>query len=265
MNEYQQCHDFALILIQEASIFLLEQKKQGFETTAKGGDVRDMVTTVDLVVNDFLIERVAQKYPEHSIYSEEGSGDNTRKEWQWVLDPIDGTSHFARGRMLYSISIGLLHRNQAVINVVRAVETGDVYSWYEGGSVVQNGKEYTTSEQTDLRGAQVALRSGRNIDLAEWGGRSYTALIKEKVKVFNFGSSALDLCYLAIGSLDGVVYGGITTKDIAGSVAMITAAGGVVTDAEGNAITITDQPQKIYAAATTELNEQMRNLLEHQN
>ena len=80
-----------------------------------GGDIQ---TKTDLAVEEFVISRLLEAFPEHGALSEESGERNADAEYVWVLDPIDGTRHFTSGIPLYSISLALRHRDQFVLGVV---------------------------------------------------------------------------------------------------------------------------------------------------
>ena len=97
-------YDFIISTIKEAGELLVSETEKGFEVSSKGGDTRNVLTEVDLKVDEFLKNKIKEKYPEEKIYSEEG-GDSFTEGSIWSLDPIDGTSNFARAIPHFAIVV----------------------------------------------------------------------------------------------------------------------------------------------------------------
>ena len=254
-------YNFTVHLIKAAGRLLEEKKKETFAVSFKGGNPKDIVTSLDLEINDFITSHINEAYPEHSIYSEEaavvaGNG------YQWAIDPIDGSASFARSIPQYSISIGLLKDGIPVLGAVLDPVAGELFSFKKGEGAWLNGEPISPSKHTELRSCFILLAAGRRPEQVDWAGESLKRLLRNANKTKNFGSSAMWLCYLAAGRVDGVIAGTFSAKDIAAAVGILTEVGGVLTGADGRSIAMSSAVQRVYAANNESIGTQLRELLE---
>lgn len=255
-------YDFIIAKVREAGDILLAARDAGFETHIKKGDARDIVTSVDIAVNDFLKKEIAAAFPGDSIYSEEG-GAATASSRLWIIDPIDGSANFSRGIPHFAICAGLMERGVPVIGIVFNPVTRELFSFKKGGGAFLNGKPIYVSDISELKDAQIFLHAGRKQEVWKWGGESYAKLLEHARKTTNLASSSLDTCFVAAGRAQGNIYGMLSTLDIAPALGILYEAGGVASNAKGEPLVYSQEPQRIYMASNRHMLEQLRNLLEH--
>lgn len=241
MNPY----DFAIQKVVEAGELLLRARDAGFETMIKGGDSRDIVTSVDREVNEFLVSAIKETFPSHRIYSEEGGGCETGSDEEWTIDPIDGSANFARGIPHFSVCLGLLKGGVPIVGAVYNPITRELFSFKKGDGAFLNGKPIHVSQETELKKSTVLLRAGRNPDSWDWGGASYTKLLGAVNKSGNYGGSALDACFVAAGRIEANVYGSLTTLDIASAIGILLEAGGRIVNEKGETIAFSKEPSRV--------------------
>jgi myo-inositol-1(or 4)-monophosphatase len=254
-------YEFLLVTIKEAGKLLLEKRDEGFETMSKGGNPRDIVTSVDVAVNDFIIAKIREKYPAHDIYSEEGGGTDSEREYAWTIDPIDGSANFARGIPHFAVCAGLLHKGEPILGAVYNPVTQELFSFTKGGGAFLNGNQIFVSKITDLADAYVFFHTGRKKELREWGGHSYAALLGAARKTENFAGSSLDACFVAAGRIEANIYGTLSTLDIAAAIGILKEAGGIAANEKGEEISYTKEPQKIFMTNNREVLEQLQKIL----
>lgn len=252
-------YDFIISTIKEAGELLVAEIEKGFEVSSKEGDSRNILTEVDLKVDEFFKNKIKEKYPEEKIYSEEG-GDDFGTLPMWSLDPIDGTSNFARAIPHYAVVMAFVENGEAVVGAVFNPITRELFSFEKGRGVFLNGKEIKASEVKGIKDAYVLLHIGRKENLHDWGLRLQKTLLASAKKNANLGSSALDLAFLASGRVDAVVYGTMTTLDIAVAISMVRFAGGEVYDVSGNPVVLSKEPQQVFATSTRELFEEIASI-----
>ena len=223
----------------------MKKSKEAFEIMTKNNDPRDIVTAVDFEVSNFLINAIKKNFPDHGIYSEESEERKSASEFLWVIDPIDGSSNFARHIPHFAICIGLLQNMIPVAGAVYNPNTRELFSFKKDEGAYLNGKPISVSPVSDLSLAYVFLHAGRKKELWDWGGASYRKLLEHANKTSNFSGSALDTCFVAAGRIEASIYGQLTTMDIAAAIGILLEAGGRVVDNNGEPAALSKTPTKI--------------------
>lgn len=247
--------------IKEAGELLLDLRKKEFSIYIKGEDPKDIVTSVDKKIEKFLINKINNNFPEHSIYSEEGMGKEKSSDLMWVIDPIDGTANFSRGIPHFAVCIGLLKDGVPILGTVYNPVTKELFSFEKGKGAFLNKEEIKVSSITDLKGAHVFLHAGRKEEMREWGGESYKKLLRGAKKTSNLAGSALDACFVAAGRIEASIYGTLSTLDIASAIGILDEAGGFTVDNNGNFPKLDSKPQKIYMANNQKILKSIRELV----
>lgn len=201
--------------------------------TAKG--LRDLVTEADVVAERLILERIRARFPTHGIVSEESAphlafGDGTF----WAVDPLDGTSNFARGLPLFSVSVAALQGGRPVAGVIHEPMAGHTFRARRGGGAWLDGAPARVSRVDRLLSAMVGLDWGRAqedrlkvLARVQWVG--------PEVGVFRtLGSAALGLAYVAVGWLDAYFHLALGPWDTAAGALLVEEAGGRVTQVDGS-------------------------------
>lgn len=197
----------------------------------------DFVSEVDKAAEDAIIKILLDAYPNHSILAEEsGSRGNTHKpEYQWIIDPLDGTTNFLHGFPKYSVSIALLHRGALTQAVVYDPVKDELFTATRGGGAFLNDHRIRVSKRVQLGecliGTGFPFRDFTHMD-------AYLAIFRDMIPktagIRRPGSAALDLAYVAAGRYDGFWETGLAPWDIAAGCLLILEAGGMVGNFEGN-------------------------------
>ncbi len=201
----------------------------GLERTEK--DDKSFVTKADTEAEELIVSLIRERFPDHGILGEEGSEVNPEAEYQWVIDPIDGTRNFTNGIPLFAVSIAVLYRGEPVIGVVYNPATGSLYAAEKGKGATFNGSPMRVSVQEAKKGL-VTFGPGQG-DAKEklrtffQNGESYFRSVRY------LGCTALELAYVARGGTEGFVCIGLKPWDYAAGRLLILEAGGTITDYEG--------------------------------
>ncbi|MDB5194425.1 MAG: Inositol-phosphate phosphatase [Parcubacteria group bacterium] len=249
----QNRYDFIISTVTEAGELVLSSKEKHLEISAKGGDSRDVLTNVDLEVNIFVTNKIKELFPGEMIYSEETEGGIAGQAAYWSIDPIDGTSNFARNIPHYATVISYIENGEAVVGAIYNPVTRELYSFEKEKGAFLDGKPIRVTDISALKDAYILLHIGRKTEVREWGLNLQKYFLEHAKKNTNLGSSALDLAFLASGRVDAVIYGTMTTADIAIATALVREAGGEVYDIAGAPITLADTPQQIIGTSTRAL------------
>ncbi|KKB61428.1 inositol monophosphatase [Robbsia andropogonis] len=195
----------------------------------------DFVTEVDKSAERAIIDILLGAYPSHSVLAEESGTTDNRSEYQWVIDPLDGTSNFIHGFPYYCVSIALLHRGVVTEAVVYDPNRNDLYTATRGSGAFLNEKRIRVGRRDRLADGLIATGFPFK-DLA--GLKHYMQLFVEMTKscagLRRPGAAALDLANVAAGRLDGFFEQGLSPWDVAAGSLLITEAGGLVGNYLGN-------------------------------
>lgn len=195
----------------------------------------DFVTQVDLKAEEVIIETLQQSYPKHGIIAEENGRFNEDSEYQWIIDPLDGTTNFMHGFPQYAVSIGLQLKGRMEIAVVFDPVKNELFSAARGDGAQLNGRRLRTTQQKGLKGALLGtgfpFKQPQHLDTYL---ETFKAVHPETAGIRRAGSAALDLAYVAAGRLDGFWEIGLSPWDMAAGVLLVREAGGIVTDFSGD-------------------------------
>ncbi len=157
-NTLQQFHNFTLELILESNEILLENFAS---ITFEHKNTNDLVTKVDLEVEEFYRTRIQKQYPEHSFYGEENGGEVNSNGYTWLVDPLDGTNNYAIGIPVFGTAITLLHNNKVVISVISCPFVNKIYSGILEQGVFFNAQKY--SKPTFQSSKRISILVGYDI------------------------------------------------------------------------------------------------------
>jgi myo-inositol-1(or 4)-monophosphatase len=202
--------------------------------TVRHKSLNDLVSEVDRAAEAAIIDTLQTAYPGHAILAEE-RGASGQSEHVWVIDPLDGTTNYLHGFQQYSVSVALLHKGVITHGVIYDPCRNDLYTATRGRGAYLNDKRLRVSRREKLIDALIGtgfpFRMFEHLD-------AYASMLKELMTktagVRRAGSAALDLANVAAGRLDGFWEIGLAPWDMAAGCLMITEAGGLVGDLEGN-------------------------------
>ncbi|MFO7445976.1 MAG: inositol monophosphatase family protein [Ignavibacteriaceae bacterium] len=199
----------------------------------------DLVTEVDKASEKIITDFIRKKYPEHGILAEEGGESLTGAEYRWVIDPIDGTTNFAHGLPIFSVSIGIQKNGETIAGVVYDVMQDVVYSAEKGSGSYANGKKILVSKNDILRHGVLVTGFPYNISANPDSALDiFVALTKSARGIRRLGSAAIDLCYVACGVFDAFWEVHLHPWDMCAGMLLVEEAGGIITDFHGNKIDI---------------------------
>jgi myo-inositol-1(or 4)-monophosphatase len=203
----------------------IEQKKE----------FNNLVSYVDKEAEKRLVAVLKKLLPQAGFVTEEGTVEqSTQQEYNWIIDPLDGTTNFLHGLPVYAISIGLTHFQEAVLGVVYHIGTDECFHAVKGGHAYCNDKVIRVSATPTL--SESLLATGFPYYHSEKSDL-YLDIIKEFLTkshgIRRLGSAAIDLAYVACGRLEGFFEYNLNPWDVAAGVLIVKQAGGIVTDFKG--------------------------------
>ena len=201
--------------------------------TVQNKQDNDYVSEVDRAAEQEIISILLSAYPNHAILAEE-SGTQGESEFEWIIDPLDGTTNYLHGFQQYGVSIALAHKGVLTHAVIFDPARNDLFTASKGGGAFLNDRRLRVSKRIHLKEALIGTgfpyRDFTNLD-------AYLAMFKEMVQktsgVRRPGAACLDLAYVAAGRFDGFWEFGLKPWDIAAGVLLVQEAGGLVGDFRG--------------------------------
>ena len=231
------------------------------EATLKG--VSDFVSVADVQAQQAALAVIRSRHPSHRILAEEddvGYPEGAAEAPLWVVDPIDGTTNFLHGHPMYATSIAVLSGGVPEAGVVQCPTTGERWWATNGGGAFKNGRPVKVSTPPDLRTALVGTGFPfKALHVLEKYLGQLGRVLRASAGVRRGGAAALDLAYLASGSLDAFWELDLKPWDVMAGVLLVKEAGGVVTRLDGSAVDL--EPGSILGAATPEIASSLADML----
>ncbi|WP_026067601.1 inositol monophosphatase family protein [Pusillimonas noertemannii] len=200
---------------------------------------KDYVTEVDRAVEDAIIDVLRTAYPDHAFLGEEsgahpaaGAKPDATPEFQWIIDPLDGTTNFIHGFPVYAVSIALAHRGQVTQAVIFDPNRNELFTASRGGGAFLNDRRIRVSGQTRYHDALIGAHVPRSASDLTVAGR-FSQLLAECASARRMGATVLDLAYVASGRLDGFCGANLKRWDMAAGSLLVLEAGGLIADFEG--------------------------------
>lgn len=213
-----------------AGSIILRHSDQLDRLTIESKGRNDFVSEVDRTAESKIIEIIRKAYPSHSILAEE-SGEHSGDDYQWVIDPLDGTTNFLHGYPQYAVSIALLEKGKLSQAVVFDPLRDELFTASRGAGAQINDRRIRVSSIKKMENA--LLGTGfpyKEFDHLETWIDCFRELVPISTGVRRAGSAALDLAHVACGRLDGFWEMGLSRWDIAAGCLLIEEAGGLVSD-----------------------------------
>jgi len=221
--------DFAISIAKEAGALMRKNFKMDRKIEFK--DDNTEITETDLAINDLVLKKIREHYPEHNLLAEEESDMQRKTDFVWVCDPIDGTLAFARGIPTSTFSLALTRNGESILGVVYDPFMDRLYYAEKGKGAYLNDKKINVSKQNKLSESMITLISWKNAPFRVEG--LYPKLIKQGVHILDFGSAVYDGCLVASGKFEALIFPQKKPHDSVALKIIIEEAGGKVTSLFG--------------------------------
>lgn len=205
--------------------------------------VNNLVTEVDKHSEKKIIETIKNYFPDHSIISEEVGELKQQSDYQWIIDPIDGTVNFAHGIPLCCVSIGLKYKEELLLGAVYNPLMNEFFFAEKGKGATLNGKPISVSKKSDF--TKACLVTGFPYkwpkDTNEHPIKVFERFVLEGLPVRRLGSAAIDLCWVACGRFDGFWEYNLNSWDVAAGYLIVQEAGGKITNFKDDPYSVFDR------------------------
>jgi myo-inositol-1(or 4)-monophosphatase len=218
-------------LSREVGIYIKMQEGKVKQEEIEEKSLNSLVSHVDKMAEKKIVEGLLELLPEAGFIAEEGTSSKKGEKYDWIIDPLDGTTNFLFNIPIHSVSIALKRDDQIVLGVIYEVNRDECFYAWEGGKAYLNGTEITVRKDQELGNALLATgfpyydyeRVDNYFDLLK-------SLAQKTRGIRRMGSAAIDLAYVACGRFDGFFEYSLQPWDVAAGAFIVKQAGGMVSD-----------------------------------
>lgn len=240
---YEALCEQVIAIAKQAGHFILEESKGFSAARIEYKGLNDMVSYVDKTAEKMIIEALADVLPEAGFIAEEGTSNKIGEAYNWIIDPLDGTTNFIHGIPAFAVSIALQKDDELVVGVVYEINQDECFYAWQGSKAYLNGKVISVSNNKDLGSSLIATgfpyydfkRQTDYINL-------FTDVMQKCHGLRRIGAASVDLVYTACGRFDAYFEYNLKPWDIAAGLLIVQQAGGEYFDFDGgyNALTTCD-------------------------
>lgn len=225
--------NIAIMAARKAGSVILRHLDRLGTLTVSHKSRNDYVSEVDRLAEEEIIRAIHKAYPDHAILAEE-SGKRSGNDYQWIIDPLDGTTNYLHGFPQFAVSIALCHRGKVEHGCVYDPLREELFTASRGSGAFLNDRRIRVSAARTLEGTLIGtgfpFKQQQHLNTYL---EMFKVLHRESAGIRRAGSAALDLAYVAAGRLDGFWEIGLNPWDMAAGALLIQEAGGMVGDFRG--------------------------------
>ncbi len=212
-----------------------------------------LVTEADLEADRFLRTEIEKTFPSHSIISEESTKKKTSSNYQWIIDPLDGTTNFSICNPFFGVSICVLLKGVAQVGVIYSPIQDELFWAIRGKGAFLNNKPIIVDNQKDIEKSVITFCNGRDIESRKILIQIYQNLKLKNNRIRQIGAAALELSYVAAARTGGFFMPGVNSWDILAGTLIVEEAKGKVSDFNGKKFSISSQnliaaPESVHQA-----------------
>jgi|MDTC01.2.fsa_nt_gb myo-inositol-1(or 4)-monophosphatase len=215
----------------QAGRLLHSREKDRREISFKGGK-GNLVTEMDHASEELILSALRRSFPDHEIVAEE-SGCHKGKGGRWYVDPLDGTTNYAHGLPIYSVSIAFEYRGRLEAGVIYHPSLDDLWWAQRGKGAFRNRTRLKVSSTTTLGESLVCTGFPYAMKPKLHNLKYFGDFMRKTRAVRRLGSAALDLCWTSAGVYDGFWEMGLSPWDVAAGILLCQEAGATISDFEG--------------------------------
>ena len=212
----------------------LMNRPASFTFTEKSSAV-DFATQMDKQAEELIVKQLLTYRPDDGIIAEEGSAKESKSGITWVIDPLDGTVNYLYGLPGWNVSIAAKDNDGVVVGVVNAPSIDGFWSGIRGGGATYNGVKIKCNDPVELSKALLGTGFAYDLNLRVSQGETMAKLLPRIRDLRRNGAAAVDLCYVAMGALDGYFESSLNEWDHAAGGLIAIEAGAVVSGRGGGA------------------------------
>lgn len=213
---------------------ITKEKFDNFVEVKFKDEFGDVVTEVDIIAEQVIIEQIRTAFPDHQIHSEEAGTLGEEKDWLWLIDPLDGTNNFAIGLPVFTVSITLMYKKEPVLGLIYEPMTERLYMSVKGKGTFCNNRPIQIRKNQDIFKGNIGWIQGHNVQNNSRAVKLRQFIDIRFKRMIRLWAPTLQWCMLAKGDIDGIILFNSEGDDLYSGILMVKEAGGIVIDYEGN-------------------------------
>lgn len=230
----QQLLQEVIVLVKEVGEFIRSEAQNFDESKIEYKGKNDLVSYVDKEAEKRLVQGLAELLPGSGFIAEEGTSKHQSDTYNWIIDPLDGTTNFTHGLPIFAISVALVKRKELSLGIVYDVMKDECFHATKGNGAYLNHVPIHVSQVKSLEKSLLATGFPYyNFDQM----KQYLSILDECMQqthgLRRMGSAAIDLVYTACGRFEGFFEYNLNAWDVAAGALIVQEAGGKVTDFKG--------------------------------
>lgn len=221
-------------IAKQAGDFIRQERKTFNSDKIEYKGLNDLVSYVDKTAEGIIVTGLEKVLPDAGFITEEQTKTHIADRYNWIIDPLDGTTNFIHGVPSYSVSIALKEYNELVLGVVYEINLDECFYAWKGSPAYLNGTEIKVSQTPAVADSLIAT----GFPYYDFGKQQqyinlFTYLMKNCHGLRRLGSAAVDLVYTACGRFDAFYEYNLNAWDVAAGIVIVRQAGGQVVNFNG--------------------------------
>ncbi len=218
----------------EAGDFIRQERRNFDPEKIEYKGLNDLVSYVDKTAERTIVSQLEKILPEAGFITEEKTRSNLAERYNWIIDPLDGTTNFIHGLPTFSVSIALKEYEELILGVVYEINLDECFYAWRDAPAYLNGKEIKVSSNPTIASSLI----GTGFPYYDFGKQSayielFTELMKSCHGLRRLGSAAVDLVYTACGRFEAFYEYNLNPWDVAAGIVVVRQAGGQVVNFKG--------------------------------
>ncbi|MCH7612321.1 MAG: inositol monophosphatase [Candidatus Marinimicrobia bacterium] len=257
MMDLNHIRDVAVKAGKSAAELILSAKDRPKVAGYKGR--ANLVTKTDTESEQLICEIIHDEFPDHGILAEESGSSLPESTFQWIIDPLDGTTNFVHNYPSFAISIGVYYHHKAMVGCIIELPANHVYTAVKNQGAYCNDSSISVSTVNELKKSLLVTGFGyEHGELWERNMILFKRFTDMTQGVRRLGAAAVDLCHVASGKVDGFWEFDLHPWDSAAGVLIVEEAGGKITQMDGSAYSIFDNQ---ILASNSLIHEEMKQII----
>jgi myo-inositol-1(or 4)-monophosphatase len=234
INQLEQLCQKTILLVESVADFIRGEVGRVGTEKIEVKSLNSLVSYVDKTAERQLVAGLSELLPGSTFLTEEETVAQTEGEFQWVIDPLDGTTNFLHQLPCFAVSVALRQHGEIVLGIVYEVNRHECFSAWKGGGAWLNGRRIHASATATLADSLAATGFPyRDFDTMHRYIHILQHLMKSTRGLRRYGAAAVDLAYVACGRFDSFFEYGLAAWDVAAGILLVQEAGGRVSDFDG--------------------------------